>query len=169
LRPELSITMVTAVGVSLCALGAIGATLAGWQLIAWLLTGGPVVATVWQDSGLTGELFVAFFRWLPLWLLLGLAFHAYMSWLGFGLFWRRPVARRRGIVFAFGWAMLALLGWAGAWFALDDLQRGYADRAVFAAGVKPLVAQVALLNVGIAAALVLLLIQPSVRAQFGGR
>jgi hypothetical protein len=161
--------MVTAVGVCLCALGAIGATLAGWQLFAWLLTGGPVVASVWQHSGLTGDLFVAFFRWLPLWLVLGAAFHAYVAWLGFGLFWRRPAARRRGIAFAFAWAAIALLGWAGTWYALDDLQRGYADRAAFAAGVKLLVAQVALLNVGIAAALVLLLIQPSVRAQFGGR
>jgi hypothetical protein len=162
-------TMVTAVGLCLGTLGLIGATLAGWQLLAYFLTGGPVVASVWAEYGLTGELFATFFRWLPLWLALGIAFHAFVGWLGFGLFWRRPWARRRAIAFAFAWGAAALLGWAGLWFALDDLQRGYPDRAAFAAAVKPLTAQVALLNVGLAAALVLLMIQPSVRAQFERR
>jgi hypothetical protein len=161
--------MVTAVGFCLGALGLIGATLAGWQLLAYLLTGGPVVATIWQQYGLTGELFGAFFRWLPLWLALAVAFHAFVAWLGFGLFWRRPWARRRAIVFAFVWGAIALLGWAGLWFALDDLQRGYPDRAAFAAAVKPLTAQVALLNVGLSAVLILLMIQPTVRTQFERR
>jgi hypothetical protein len=162
-------TMVTAVGLCLCALGGIGATLATWQLFAWFVTGGPVVANVWQHSGLTGDLFVAFFRWLPLWLVLAVAFHAYVAWLGFGLFWRRAVARRHAIGFAFAWGGIAVLGWAGVWFALDDLQRGYPDRAVFAQTAKLLASQVALINVGVAAALVLLMIQPSVRAQFERR
>lgn len=162
-------SMVTAVGLSLCVLGAIGATLASWQLFAWFVTGGPVVANVWTHSGLTGDLFVAFFRWLPLWLLLAVAFHAFVAWLGFGLFWRRVWARRAAIGFAFAWGALALLGWAVAWYALDDLQRGYADRAAFALAVKGLAMQVALINVGIAAGLVLLMIQPSVRRGFGER
>ena len=162
-------TMVTAVGFCLGALGAIGATLASWQLLAYLLTGGPVIAGVWRQYGLTGALFGAFFRWLPLWLVLGAAFHACLGWLGFGLFSRRPAARRRTIAFAFAWGALALLGWAGFWYALDDLQRGYPDRAAFASAVKALTAQIALLNVGLAAALILLLIQPSVRAQFERR
>jgi hypothetical protein len=162
-------TMVTAVGFCLGALGLLGATLAGWQLLAYLLTGGPVVASVWQQYGLTGKLFGTLFRWLPLWLVLAVAFHAFVGWLGFGLFWRRPWARGRTIAFAFAWGALALLGWAGLWFVLDDLQRGYPDRAAFAVAVKSLTAQVALLNVGVASALVLLLIQPSVRAQFARR
>lgn len=162
-------TMVTAVGLCLGALGLIGATLAGWQLLAYLLTGGPVVAGVWRQYGLTGALFGAFFRWLPLWLALGVAFHALVGWLGFGLFWRRPWARRRAIGFAFAWGAIALLAWAGLWVALDDLQRGYADRAAFAVAVKSLTAQIALLNVGLSAALILLMIQPSVRAQFERR
>jgi hypothetical protein len=159
-------TMVTAVGGCLCALGLLGATLAAWQLVAWLVTGGPVVAEVWARYGLTGELFGAFIRWLPLWLVLGGAFHAWFAWLGFGLFWRRPWARRHGVAFAFVWAAVALVFWAVAWFALDDLQQGYPDRAAFAVAVKPLAAQVALINVALAAALLLLLIQPSVKAQF---
>jgi hypothetical protein len=159
-------TMVTAIGFCLGALGLIGATLAGWQLVAYLVTGGPVVASIWHEYGLTGELFGAFFRWLPLWLALGGAFHAFVAWLGFGLFWRRPWARRRAIAFAFVWGAIALLGWAGLWIALDDLQRGYEDRAAFAAAVKVMTAQIALLNVGLSAALILLMIQPSVRAQF---
>jgi hypothetical protein len=162
-------TMVTAVGFCLGALGLIGATLASWQLLAYFVTGGPVVASVWERYGLTGALFGTFFRWLPLWLALGVAFHAFVGWLGFGLFWRRPWARRRTIGFAFAWGAIALLGWAGLWIALDDLQRGYADRAAFAVAVKTLTAQVALLNVGLAAALILLMIQPSVRAQFERR
>lgn len=162
-------TMVTAVGLCLGVLGVVGATLGSWQLVAWFLTGGPVVASIWQRYGLTGELFGAFFRWLPLWLALGIAFHVFVGWLGFGLSWRRPWARRRTIVFAFAWGAIALLGWAGLWFALDDLQRGYPDRSAFAVAAKALAAQIALLNVGLAAGLVLLLIQPSVRAQFERR
>jgi len=37
-----------------------------------------------------------------------------------------------------------LLAWVGLWFALDDLQRGYPDRAAFATAVKALTAQIAL-------------------------
>lgn len=168
-RPSASLlpAIVTAVGLSLAGMGALGAVLSAWQLAAWFATGGPTVAAVWEHSGLTGRMFVAFFRWLPAWLALGVAFHALVAWLGAGLLRRRRAARRGAIAFAFGWAALALAGWAAFWVALDDLERGFPDRAAFAAGVKPLVAQVSLFNVGVAAALVLLLIQPVVRREFG--
>jgi hypothetical protein len=163
-------TIVTAVGLCLAALGILGATLATGQLIAWgLFRGVPVVADVWTHSGLTGDLFVYFFEWLPLWLVLGAAFHAFVGLLGISLWRRRPWARTGAIAFAWAWGVVALLGWAVVWFALDDLQGGYPERAAFAQAVKGLAAQVALINVGLSAGLILLMIQPAVRAQFEKR
>ena len=51
-------------------------------------------------------------------------------------------------------------------YALADLTRGYPEHAHFAAVAGSLALEVALVNVALAAALVLLLIQPAVRAQF---
>lgn len=165
---SLAPSMVTAVGACLAVLGFLGAVLGTWQLLAWALwRGAPVLSEVWSNYGLTGGLFAAFFDWLPLWLLLGIAFHAYVGKLGMGLFWRRAWARASAIRFAWTWAALAVLGWAALWYALDDLQRGYPDRAAFAGVAKLLLMQVSLLNLGVSAVLILLMIQPSVRAQFG--
>lgn len=163
----LASTMLSAVGLCLCVLGTLGATFATWQLFAWgVLRSTPVLAEAWLHAGLTGELFVALFEGLPLWLALGVAFHTFVAWVGYGLWWRRPSARRAAIGFAFGWAALALAGYAGVWYALDDLQRGFPERAAFAAAVKVLALQVSLINVGLSAGLLLLLNQPGVRAQF---
>jgi hypothetical protein len=51
-------------------------------------------------------------------------------------------------------------------YALADLARGYPGQAHFAAVAGSLALEVALVNVALAAALVLLLIQPAVRVQF---
>lgn len=159
--------MVTAVGLCLAMLGIVGATLAAWQVLAWLLYRGlPVPSPTWAEYGVTGELFAAFFEWLPVLLLLAVAFHAFVAWLGFGLFRRRPGARVAAIGFAFGWAATAVLGWLVVRHALEDLARGYPDRAGFALAAEALATQVTLFNVAIAAGLVLLMIQPAVRAQF---
>lgn len=165
---SLAPSIVSAVGACLAVLGILGATFATWQLLAWALwRGAPVLSDVWSHYGLTGGLFAAFFNWLPLWLLLGVAFHAFVARLGYALFRRERWARRGAITFAWGWAALAVLGWAAVWYALDDLQRGYPDRAAFAGVAKVVLMQVTLLNLGLSAALILLMIQPSVRAQFG--
>lgn len=169
LAPSLAPSMVTAVGGCLAGLGILGATFATWQLLAWALwRGAPVLSDVWSHYGLTGGLFAVLFDWLPVWLLLAIAFHAFVARLGFGLFRRERWARRGAIGFAWAWAALAALGWAAVWYALDDLQRGYPDRAQFAGVAKLVLMQVSLLNLGLSAALVLLMIQPSVRARFGG-
>ena len=163
----LAVTMLTAVARSLAALGTLGAGLAAWQLLGWLTAGSaPLVADAWRDAGLTGELMVGFFGWLPLVLGAAIVFHTVVAWLGIGLFWRRPWARRATLAFSFGWAGVAALTFAVARYALEDLARGYPDRAHFARVAESLAAEVALVNVGLAAALVLLLIQPAVRAQF---
>jgi hypothetical protein len=163
----LAVTMLTAVAASLAALGTLGACLAGWQLVIWAVSGGlPLVADSWRDAGLTGELMVAAFERLPLVLGAAIAFHALVAWLGVGLLWRRPWARRATLIFAFAWAGVATLSWGIAHYVLADLARGYPERAHFAAVAGALAAQVALVNVALAAALVLLLIQPAVRAQF---
>jgi hypothetical protein len=163
----LAAAMLTAIGLSLAGLGLVGATLAAWQLAGWLLGGGlPPVAGVWRHSGLTGELFVAFFAWLPELLAGAVLFHAFVAWLGLGLLWRRPWARRGGLWFACAWAATAALSWLVVRAALGDLARGYPDRAGFAAMAGILAGQVALLNVALGAALAWLLLQPAVRAQF---
>lgn len=164
---SLAPSMVSAVGACLAVLGFLGVAFATWQLLAWALwRGAPVLSEVWSHYGLTGGLFATFFDWLPLWLLLAIAFHAVVAKLGLGLYWRRSWARRGAIRFAWAWAALAVLGWAAVWYALDDLQRGYPDRAAFAGVAKMVLMQVSLLNLGLSATLILLMIQPSVRAQF---
>lgn len=163
----LAVTMLTAVGLSLAALGALGAGLATWQLFAWLAAGSvPLVADAWRNAGLTGELMVGFIGWLPLVLGAAIIFHTIVAWLGVGLLWRRPWARRATLVFACVWGSLAALAFGVARFALADLARGYPQHAHFAEVAGSLALQVALVNVALAAALVLLLIQPAVRVQF---
>ena len=163
----LAVTMLTAVGMSLATLGTLGAGLAAWQLLGWAVAGSsPQVADAWRDAGLTGELIVGFFGWLPLVLGAAIVFHTFVAWLGVGLLWRRPGARRTALAFACGWAGLAVLGWLAARLALADLARGYPERAGFAQAATALATEVTLLNVGLAVLLVLLLVQPAVRAQF---
>jgi hypothetical protein len=163
----LAVTMLTAVAFSLATLGALGAGLAAWQLLAWLTAGGvPLVADAWRSAGLTGELMVGFIDWLPEVLAAAIVFHTIVAWLGVGLLWRRPWARRATLVFAWAWAGLAALVLGVARYALADLARGYPQHAHFAAVAGSLALEVALVNIALAAALVLLLIQPAVRAQF---
>jgi hypothetical protein len=163
----LAVTMLTAVALSLAALGMLGAGLAAWQLLAWVAFGrAPLVADAWRDAGLTGELMVGFFAWMPLVLGAAIVFHSIVAWLGVGLLWRRPWARRATLGFAAVWAGLAALACGVARYALEDLARGYPERAQFARVAASLALEVALVNVALAAALVLLLIQPAVRAQF---
>jgi hypothetical protein len=165
--PALALTMLTAVAASLAALGTIGASLAAWQHAALAASGaGPVVAASWRDAGLTGELMVAAFAHLPLVLGAAIVFHSLVAWLGVGLLWRRPWARRATLFFACAWAGVAAASWGLTHYVLADLARGYPERAHFASVAGALAAQVALVNLALAAALVLLLIQPAVRAQF---
>jgi hypothetical protein len=163
----LAVTLVSAIGLSLAALGSLGVLLASWQLLGWIAFGGlPPVADVWRHSGLTGELMVALFAWLPLVLLLAIAFHGAVAWLGAGLVWRRPWARRGAIVFAAVWIAATATAWLVVHHALLDLARGYAARAAFARAALVLANQVTLATIGLATALILLMIQPAVRAQF---
>lgn len=163
----LAVTMLTAVAVSLAALGTLGAGLATWQLLGWAAAGStPLVADAWRNAGLTGELMVGFIGWLPLVLGAAIVFHTIVAWLGVGLFWRRPWARRATLVFSFAWAGVAALAFAVTRYALEDLARGYPEHAHFARVAESLAAEVTLVNVALALALVLLLIQPAVRAQF---
>ncbi len=163
----LAVTMVTAVALSLAALGTLGAGLAAWQLVGWVTAGSvPLVADAWRNAGLTGELMVGFIGWLPLVLGAAIVFHTIVAWLGVGLVWRRPWARRATLVFSFAWAALAALGFAVTRYALEDLARGYPEHAHFARVAESLATEVTLVNVALALAVVLLLIQPAVRAQF---
>lgn len=163
----LAVTMLTAVALSFAVLGTLGAALAGWQLVGWALAGSvPLVADAWRDAGLTGELMVAFFRWLPAVLGAAIAFHTLVAWLGLGLLWRRPWARPAALAFACVWAALAALALGIVHYVLADLARGYPQYAHFAEVAGSLAVQVALVNLALAAALVLLLIQPAVRVQF---
>jgi len=159
--------MLTGVAFGLASLGALGACLAAWQLIGWLTLGAlPPVADAWRHAGVTGALIVAFFDWLPLVLGAAIAFHALVAWLGVGLYWRRAWARRGALVFAACWAGVAVAAWGVVRYALEDLARGYPDRAAFARAAQVLASQLVLVNIGLAAGLLLLLIQPAVRAQF---
>lgn len=163
----LAVMMLTAVALSFVALGTLGAGLAAWQLLGWAAAGGaPPVADAWRNAGLAGELMVAFFGWLPVVLGVAVAFHLLVAWLGVGLLWRRPWARRAALVFAFVWAALATTAVGVVRYALEDLARGYPQHAHFAQVAESLAVEVALVNLALAAALVLLLIQPAVRAQF---
>jgi hypothetical protein len=165
--PALAVTMLTGVALGLAGLGALGACLAAWQLLGWLALGAlPPVADTWRHAGVTGALIVAFFDWLPLVLGAAIAFHTLVAWLGVGLYWRRAWARRGTLLFAGCWAAVAALAWAVVRYALEDLARGYPDRAAFARAAEALADQLALVNVALAAGLLLLLIQPAVRAQF---
>ena len=78
----------------------------------------------------------------------------------------RPWARRATLGFAFAWGGLAMLSLGVARYALADLASGYPEHAHFAAVAGSLALEVALVNVALAAALMLLLIQPAVRVQF---
>jgi len=163
----LAVTMLTSVGLCLACLGMLGVMLACWQLLGWAVTGGlPSVADIWRHSGLTGDLMVALFAWLPLVLAAAMLFHAFVAWLGLGLLWRRPWARRAGLVFAGLWAVTAAGVWVGVRVALEDLARGYPERAGFARTAESLAGQVGFVNIALGVALVWLLVQPAVRVQF---
>ena len=163
----LAVMMLSAVALSLIGFGILGAGLAAWQLLGWLLAGQvPLLAASWRNAGLTGELLALFFSWLPALLALAIVFHGFVAWLGTGLLWRRSWARRTALGFTVAWVGLAALGFAVARYALEDLARGYPERASFARVAESLILEVTLVNIVFAAALVLLLIQPAVRAQF---
>ncbi|HXQ63763.1 MAG TPA: hypothetical protein VN787_02815 [Steroidobacteraceae bacterium] len=163
----LAVTMLNAVGLCLAGLGVLGVVLAFWQLLGWAVAGAiPTVADIWRHSGLAGELMVALFTWLPLVLGAAILFHAFIAWLGLGLLWRRPWARRGGVVFAGLWAVTAAGVWFGVRVALEDLARGYPERAGFARVAETLAGQVGIANVALGAALAWLLVQPAVRVQF---
>lgn len=159
--------MLTAVGASLTAVGALGALLGSWQLVGWMLSGGvPVVAEVWRHSGLTGELFVAFFAWLPAILALGVLYHALVAGLGVGLLRRRGWARRGALALAGLWVFAAIGAWLTVTTALEDLARGDPERAAFARAAEFLAGEVSLLSMLIGVGLATLLLQRAVRAQF---
>ena len=163
----LAIIMLTAVALSLVGLGSLGACLAAWQLAGFVLFGGaPPVADGWRHAGLTGELLVGLFAWLPALLVSAVVAQALIAWLGLGLLWRRPWARHGTVALAMLWATLAGCGWAMAHYALADLARGYPQHAAFAHAAAVIAGQVAFVNVGLATTLVVFLIQPAVRAQF---
>jgi hypothetical protein len=163
----LAATMLTAVGACLAGVGTLGALLGCWQLLGWLLTGGaPILADVWRHSGLTGDLFVAFFAWLPAILALGIVFHLLVAWLGIGLVRRRAWARRGGLLLAAVWVAGAAIVWLVVRRALEDLAAGYPDRAGFAHAAEFLAGEVAVLGAALGAGFALLLLQPAVRAQF---
>ena len=167
MRGALATTMLSTVGLSLAAGGALGAVLGGWQLLGWALGGGvPVVAEVWRHSGLTGDFFVAFFARLPLVLGAGTLFHALLAWLGVGLALRRSWARPGALALAALMIVLAALAWLTARVVLEDLARGFPERAPFAREAEFLATVVALLSIGIGVGLALLLAQPAVRAEF---
>jgi hypothetical protein len=163
----LAVTMVTAVGLSLLILGSLGALLAAWQLGAWLVAGSvPAVADIWRHSGVAGDYLVWIFERMPLVLLAAIVLQAAIAALGWGLLRRWPGARiatiaatALGLALATGLRVLVH-------DALVALARDYADRASFAAAVDGLATQVLLVMVAVAAALMLLLVQPAVRAQF---
>ena len=163
----LAVTMLSAVALSLTVLGALGAGLAAWQLLGWAVVGGlPVIADAWRGAGVAGTLLVAFFDYLPVVLGIAMIGQSIVAWLGLGLLWRRPWARRATIGFAFVWTALAVLLFGIVRYALEDLARGYPERSAFAHAAESLSTEITLVNVALAAALVLLLIQPAVRAQF---
>jgi hypothetical protein len=159
--------MLTAVGVCFAGVGTLGALLGSWQLLGWMAAGGvPVVAEVWRHSGLTGDLFVAFFAWLPAVLALGVLYHLFVATLGVGLVWRRGWARRGGLGLAALWISAAVIVWLVVRTALEDLARGFPERAGFAHSAEVLAGEVSLLSIAIGVGLATLLLQPAVRAQF---
>ncbi len=167
MRGTLATTMLSTAGLCLAVGGMLGAALGSWQLIGWALGGEvPVVAEVWRHSGLTGELFVYFFAWLPFVLGAGVALHALVAWLGLGLLLRWSWARPGALALAAFWVIFAALAWLVARAALEDLARGFPERAQFAHEAEFLATVVALLSIAIGLGLALLLVQPDVRARF---
>ena len=163
----LAIPMLTAVALSLVGLGALGACLAAWQLAGFALFGSaPVVADVWRHAGLVGELLVSVFAWLPALLAAAVVLQALVAWLGLGLLWRRPWARHGTLGLAMLWVTLTAGAWAVAHYALADLARGYPEQAAFARAASAFAGQVAFVNIGLAVALAVFLVQPAVRVQF---
>jgi len=159
--------MLTGIGCCFAAAGAIGSVLGLWQLLGWTLAGGvPVVAEVWRHAGLTGDFFVAFFRWLPAVLGVGVVLHVLVAWLGIGLIARRAWAWRGAFAFAGLWAAATLGGWLLAGYALRDLAAVDPAWALAAHGAEVIAGEVAVLGVVLGAALALFLLQPAVRAQF---
>jgi len=162
-----ALTMLNAVGVSLAGLGLLGAGLATWQFAGWVLSGTwPAAAAIWNESGLTGRLFVAFIAWLPQLLVAGALLHLAVAAIGAGLLWRRAWAWRAALVLAVGWIALAALGWFTARAALDDLATGYPTRAAFARAAELVASGVTLFGIALGAGLVILLIHPAVRDEF---
>jgi hypothetical protein len=163
----LALPMVSAVGLTLLGLGSVGAAFAAMQLSAWLYFGAtPVLAPVWLQTGLAGRVYAWFFAALPALLAGGFLFHLFVASLGLGLYRRRPWARRAGLALAVLWAVSAIAGWAFAQHVLEDLARQSAALASFATGARWLAAQVALLSLAVAVALLVLLMQPAVRRAF---
>lgn len=163
----LALPMVSAVGLTLLGLGSVGAMFAATQLSAWLYFGAtPVLAPAWLQAGLAGQVYAWFFAALPAVLAAGLLLHACVALLGLGLYRRRPWARPAGLALAAVWALSAVAGWAFAQHVLEDLARQSAALAVFATGARWLATQVALLSLAVAAALLVLLMQPAVRRAF---
>ena len=163
---SLARSMLTAVALSLAGLGALGAGLSCWQFFVMMEGVRPVVADVWRHSGLAGELLVRFFDALPSVLAGATVYHLLIAVLGIGLARRRAWARDGGMGLGLFWVASAAVAWAVARYALEDLARADPGRAGFARVAESLAAQVALVNVGVGAALLLLLIQPAVSAQF---
>ncbi len=163
----LAVTMVTAVALSLIILGTLGAVLAAWQLCAWLAAGGvPAVAEIWRHSGVTGDLMVSMFEYLPGVLMAAILLQGAATWVGLGLLWRRPGARRAAIALAALGGSAAIAARALTHYALLDLARGFPDRAAFALAADWLALQATLVALAVAAAMILLLVQPAVRRQF---
>jgi hypothetical protein len=163
----LALPMVSAVGLTLLGLGSVGAAFAAMQLSAWLYFGTlPVLAPVWLQTGLAGEVYAGFFAALPALLAGGLLFHAFVAFLGLGLYRRRPWARPAGLALAAVWALSAVACWAFAQHVLEDLARQSVALASFATGARWLATQVALLSLAVAVALLVLLMQPAVRRAF---
>lgn len=163
----LAVTMVTAVGLSLLLLGSLGALLAAWQLGVWFVAGSiPAVADIWRHSGVAGDYLVWIFLRMPALLLAAVVLQAAVAALGWGLVRRWRGARGVTIIATALGLALAIVLRVLLHDALVALARGYADRASFAMAVDALATQVLLVMFAVAAALVLLLIQPAVRVQF---
>jgi hypothetical protein len=163
----IAIAMLNAVGLCLAGLGTLGALLAAWQLAGWALLGGPPgVAEVWRHSGLAGDLLVRFFDALPAVLTGAIVFHVFVACLGVGLYRRRRWAWPAGLGLAALWAATAVLSWRLIARALDDLARGFPDRALFAYAAERLATGVAAVSIGLGVVLAWLLLQPAVRVEF---
>ncbi len=164
----IAVTMLTAVALSLTAFGTLGACLAGWQLGLWALFGGvPFVADVWRHTGLAGSLLVDAFEHLPRLLAIAVGLHTAVAWLGLGLLLRRRWAWTAAIAFGALWMLAAVGGGLFVRYLLNDLAAGYPEHAGFAAAAMTLAVEVACLNALLGAALIVLIVQPSVRVQFG--